>query len=113
LSNEDVVSFLKEDHQKSGRIVLEKLSLYPKDFSYDNNGIVTIFGITFPGSSVFQLLPAILYPVSTLEISGIYSWLSLLKRHHLMNFVQNSELKNFEENYDDKNSKWYFLGSVN
>ena len=49
LNNENIVSYLKEDHQKTGRLLLEKLSMVPKDFSYDENGIVTLFGITFPG----------------------------------------------------------------
>ena len=47
LSDDHVVQHLEKIHQKDGKDVLRKLS--KKDFSYDNNGLVTIRNTMIPG----------------------------------------------------------------
>ena len=116
LNNKDIISYLREGHKKNGSLLLEKLTTFPEDFTYDQNGIVTIFGVTFPGCSIFHLLPFTFYSSDKEDISCIYSWLFLLKKHGLMHFAENPHLKKLsklEETYHTVNSKWYYLGPVN
>ena len=50
LSNTDVILQIDEEFKPQAKLLLDKLSAYPHDFSFDDNGIVTIFGSNYPGN---------------------------------------------------------------
>lgn len=49
LSDSDIIQHIKESFKSEAKTLLNKLSAYPTEFSYDSNGILKIFGTTYPG----------------------------------------------------------------
>ena len=134
LSKSDVIQHLQEKYKVEASSLLDNLSEHPRDFSYDANGIVSIFGTAYPGEifpiainradctkhmhhsisgcTIFEILPVTFYSIGRQkkDIIGIDKWLELLKKYNLMGFVKNNSLK--EKNSDNDLEKWYFLGPI-
>ena len=49
LSKSDVIQHLQEKYKVEASLLLDNLFEHPRDFSYDANGIVSIFGTAYPG----------------------------------------------------------------
>ena len=62
------------------------------------------------GSSIFELLPLTFYDIKKENVTGIHSWMSLLKKHNLMSFMENTHLAKLSKPKED--IKWYYLGRV-
>ena len=62
------------------------------------------------GSSIFELLPNTFYNIEKSNITGINLWILLLRKHNLLEFVQNSQLQKMTQ--QKESSKWFYLGSV-
>ena len=134
LSKSDVIQHLQEKYKVEASSLLDNLSEHPRDFSYDANGIVSIFGTAYPGDiftiaiskidstkhmhhsisgcTIFEILPVTFYSIGRQkkDIIGIDKWLELLKKYNLMDFVKNNSLK--EKTSDNDLEKWYFLGPI-
>ena len=112
LSNADIIQHIKEKYKVEASALLDNLSDHPTEFSYDPNGIVSLFGTIYPGSSIFEILPVTFYSIGRAEkeIVGVLKWLELLKKYGLLDFVKNNALlKNTSKHVLDN---WYFLGPI-
>ena len=56
LSKSEVLENIQEKFKTDASSLLDKLAHYPLQFSYDSNGILTIFGTTYPGKELLCLL---------------------------------------------------------
>ena len=66
----------------------------------------------FTGSSVFEVLPITFYSIGQKNIAGLQSWLNLLKKHGLMEYIKNPDLIARYTKIEEKITIWYFLGEV-
>ena len=49
LAKSDIIQHVQEKYKVDASTLLDKLSKYPNDFSFDSNGIVSISGTLYPG----------------------------------------------------------------
>ena len=45
----DIIQHIKQNYQEKAENLLKLLSQHPGDFSFDNNGVVKMFGETYLG----------------------------------------------------------------
>ena len=50
LTIRDIVQHLKHEYKKNGKELLYKLSMFPNDFKFDKNGLISIDDNTIPGN---------------------------------------------------------------
>jgi len=76
---------------------MEHLSNFPNRFSYDENGVVSIDGTTYPGSNIKELLPLLFQPIGrqSWDIKGLYEWIEMLHSLGLTYFMKNPGLRCF------------------
>ena len=105
LTIRDIVQHLKHKYKKYGKELLHKFSDF-NDLKFDKNGLISIDDNTIPGnigkkckslhslknflftgSSVFEVLPITIYSIGQKNIAGLQSWLNLLKKHGLMEYI--------------------------
>ena len=129
LTIRDNVQHLK--HKKYGEELLHKLIMFPNDFKFDKNGLISIDDNTIPGnigkkckslhslknflitgSSVSEVLPITFYSIGQKNIAGLQSWLNLLKKHGLMEYIKNPDLIARYTKIEEKIPFWWFLGEV-
>ena len=127
----DIVENLKQEYKRYGKELLQKLSMFPNDFKFDKNGLISIDdnkipgnigkkckslhslnNFLFTGSSVFEVLPITFYSIGQKNIAGLQSWLNLLKKHGLMEYIKNPDLIARCTKIEEKITIWYFLGEV-
>ena len=131
LTIKDIVEHLKHEYKRYGKELLQKLSMFPNDFKFDKNGLISIDDNTIPGnigkkckslhslknfpftgSSVFEVLPITFYSIGQKNVAGLQSWLNLLKKHGLMEYIKNPDLIARYTKIEEKITIWYFLGEV-
>ena len=127
----EIIQHIQEKFKNDASALLQSLASHPLQFSYDSNGILSIFGTKYPGnctfhpfqyrksfnnfsfvtgSSIFEILPLTFYSIGRKEkdIIGVDKWLQLLKKFDLMDFVKNHSLKMKAPEKEIQN--WYYLG---
>ena len=62
--------------------------------------------------SVFEVLPITFYPIGHKNITGLESWLNLLKKHGLMEYIKNPDLIARYTKIEEKIPFSWFLGEV-
>ena len=131
LTIRDIVEHLKHEYKRYGKELLHKLIMFPNDFKFDKNGLISIDDNTIPGnigkkckslhslknflftgSSVFEVLPITFYSIGQKNIAGFQCWLNLLKKHGLMEYIKNPDLIARYTKIEEKITIWWFLGEV-
>lgn len=103
LSDEVILSQIKERHKKKSAKLLKRLRSSSK-YSHDSHGIVTINSQKVDGSSIIRLLPSVFYNYKV-EPAGLQMFLKLIEEDNLLS---NEEAAHKEE--EILPSDWYYLG---
>ena len=116
LSDEVIVSRIRQRYQNRARKLLSKLKSQPTSvFNFDEFGILEINGEFLPGLSIFNALSDTFYQTKSLDLPGIEKWYQLLENLQLDNFLRKSAKSSPDVNHQPETAqsyKWYFLGKI-